>query len=557
MIAAWMLYSLLLGALVALGALAVDRAARAARMPRRWTWVGAMALLLVLTALAPWRAADRTAGGVALPAADAVSIAAETIEPVALRFTDRVAAWLTFPMRGGIDRVAARIPYGVDRAIGAAWALGVVGALASVWFALRHLDRRRRTWPRTVVQGQRVRVATHHGPAVYGVIDPDIVLPSALLACSADDQQIVLAHEDEHRLARDPLLLAMSAIGVALLPWHPLAWWMASRLRLAVELDCDARVLARGTSTRRYGELLVTLAGSLSARRGIIPALALLDSPTHLERRLLAMTTRPARRTPARMAVFLIAGASAVAIACTTDVPTAAQVRDADATTVVQQLGLPTSGDRVAYVVDGIVVSAERAREVRAEDIATIDVSRAAPGAATASEIRIVTTRAAAAAAAETRGSSVETPLEKVVGDPSELPVRPAPESLELRRRQATQRMADQERLGQAETVQPSGRPSAAPSVILRRSDADRSVIGSVILRADTMEILDSNRAERRAGAPLYFVDGVVTTSFQHIHPDAIQQIEVVKGEAARQLYGDRARNGVINITMKRPKLDN
>ena len=56
-------------------------------------------------------------------------------------------------------------------------------------------------------------------------------------------------------------------------------------------------------------------------------------------------------------------------------------------------------------------------------------------------------------------------------------------------------------------------------------------------------------------GAPLIFVDGVEfeggSGSLSSLNPDDIERIEVIKGAAAADLYGERAENGVIQIFTK------
>ena len=51
---------------------------------------------------------------------------------------------------------------------------------------------------------------------------------------------------------------------------------------------------------------------------------------------------------------------------------------------------------------------------------------------------------------------------------------------------------------------------------------------------------------------PLIFVDGVEleagSAALSSLNPDDIDRIEVIKGEAAADLYGERAENGVIQI---------
>ena len=80
--------------------------------------------------------------------------------------------------------------------------------------------------------------------------------------------------------------------------------------------------------------------------------------------------------------------------------------------------------------------------------------------------------------------------------------------------------------------MNPSGRPGAAPQVILR---------GPVSLNATG-----------RTQQPLYLLDGVpLQGALPDINPDDIESVEIVKGAAAASLYGARAGAGVINITTK------
>ncbi|MGZ6640165.1 MAG: M56 family metallopeptidase, partial [Solirubrobacteraceae bacterium] len=73
-------------------------------------------------------------------------------------------------------------------------------------------------------------------------------------------QRLVIAHEAEHVAARDTLVLGIACVVVAAMPWNPVVWYMLSRLRLAVELDCDARVLRAGAAPLSYGALLIDVA---------------------------------------------------------------------------------------------------------------------------------------------------------------------------------------------------------------------------------------------------------------------------------------------------------
>jgi len=606
MITAWMLYSLLLGVMLAIGALLADRAAVAARLPRRFAWMGALTLLIVLTALAPWRGARPVVGpGVILAEATVVSSAAAI--PVAVSMRERVVDLLMYPTRYGIDAISSHVPVSVDRTVGVLWLIGSAASLLTLLGVLRKLDRQRRAWPQTTMHGQRVRVASHHGPAVYGVLHPEIVLPSALLARTAQDQQLVLTHEEEHRRARDPLLLSAAALGAALIPWHPIAWWMASRLRLAVELDCDARVLRHGASPRKYGELLLALSESLPSRRNSLHALTLLDSPRHLERRLLAMTSRTSRRTPFAVAGFLLAGGALVTAACSTEVPTAAQIRDADATTVAQTLGLPT-GSGVRYVVDGVPVTEAEAKRVKSTAIASITVSgdsvalRGSQWSASRdAQVHIVThgyellratvrvtdltarllaqtdssTRllqsldtAAATVAYVTRRDSGSTVLRRgsdrvpylrdslvFVVDTTRFDYV-GPDSFAFTRRPMEFR-ADSMTFTSPSVVYGAERAGSRDStvrVVLGRGAQPSG--GGTLIMVDG--VLVERRAQPASGGPLIVVDGVViadgVSTAQILNQNDIQTIEVLKGPASVGLFGSRAESGAIIITTKRKR---
>jgi TonB-linked SusC/RagA family outer membrane protein len=81
--------------------------------------------------------------------------------------------------------------------------------------------------------------------------------------------------------------------------------------------------------------------------------------------------------------------------------------------------------------------------------------------------------------------------------------------------------------------VQGSGRPGAAPSILLR---GPKSI-----------------NASGRSQEPLYIVDGVILgSSIADIDALDIEKIEVLKGAAAASLYGSRAANGVVQITTRR-----
>jgi hypothetical protein len=160
---------------------------------------------------------------------------------------------------------------------------------------------------------------------VLGLLDPEIVLPRWTLD-EPDECRLIVRHEREHVRAGDPWLLAIGALAVAALPWSAALWWQHRRLRLAVETDCDARVLAAGESRRRYGHVLLRTAAHplfLPA-----PSLAWADPSSHLERRILAMTAKPPAHRALRalpLSLFACAIAAAACGVASGGAPTGAQ----------------------------------------------------------------------------------------------------------------------------------------------------------------------------------------------------------------------------------------
>lgn len=61
-----------------------------------------------------------------------------------------------------------------------------------------------------------------------------------------------------------------------------------------------------------------------------------------------------------------------------------------------------------------------------------------------------------------------------------------------------------------------------------------------------------SKQVLRVRNQPLYVVDGIETSSIEAIDANDIESINVYKDEAAIKMYGDKGRNGVILVTMKK-----
>lgn len=412
MIAAWMLVSVLLGAVIALGALALDSVCRAARTSTRWTWAGALALLVLLTALVPLRrtpAAGRFHVTVSVATARSGANAVTATMPVMQRALVAARAMMAAPVARLAHVVTRAVGPAADRWLLLAWLVSSLALLILGAIVLRRLLQARRAWPVSSLQGERVHVAPDAGPAVLGFLRGAIVVPCWLAECSPDVQQVVLAHEREHLRARDPLLLALGAASAVLLPWNPAVWWMLARLRLAVELDCDRRVIDAGVRTRDYGSLLIDLAGRMTGiplGAPLVGLTMLAEHTTHLERRIVAMSAPRPRHAALRIASGSLVALAAALAACEAKMPTSVDVDNmtaASAERAAVDARLLSANDSLrTYYVDGRLTSAAAAHAVPSAQIASIVVAEPRVGSDSSLRPSVwITTRGAASPRAQ------------------------------------------------------------------------------------------------------------------------------------------------------------
>ena len=151
----------------------------------------------------------------------------------------------------------------------------------------------------TIVDGVPVILTDSIGPATVGAWRSRVVLPQWVLALPRADMQYVVRHEEEHRAAHDTWLLCAFAILVSLFPWNLPLWWQLNRLRLAVEMDCDNRVVSALGNAGAYGELLFKVAEASSRGPRLQPAF--LGAAGSLETRLKALLAPARRRTMERV----------------------------------------------------------------------------------------------------------------------------------------------------------------------------------------------------------------------------------------------------------------
>ena len=361
---------------------------------------------------------------------------------------------------------------------------------ARVWYTARR-------WKVTEFAGQTVRVAPHAGPAVIGLFRPEVVVPHWMLEYGADDSNLVVMHETEHQRARDPLLLAAMWTLVALIPWHPGAWFCLARTRLAIELDCDARVVRRGASLRTYAQLLLNQARvRLGAPAQLwLGATSLLEPSSHLERRLNAMiphndpslAQRPVVRYLRTLSYLAVVSTIAVA-ACESHVPTAADISGLDAASAETNARKASiiSDRPVTFYVDNVKVSADSAHAIDAKSISSIRVMKG---------VKL------------TSGNQMWITVD-------------------------------------------SGYHARTKGSKLASGDEIRIALPDSTYRTRTMD----TTKQKQPFTGLVMIDGVASdvAAMKAIDPSTIATVEVIKGPAAMEKYSDpRAKDGVIVISLK------
>ena len=202
----WLLYTMLVGGLLTLAAHCVGRVCQLAARPTRWVWISALTLTVVLAGVAPYRAAvlssaTRSTSRVA-PLTD--SEVRQQVMPSTDRWSESVQFVRREMTTPTITLPAQRVPVSLDAYLAATW--GTLSVLVLLFFSTVYLRFRRvrRGWPISDLQGVRVRIAPDGGPVIIGLRRPEIVVPQWLLCCSAEEQRLVLTHEQEHIRAGDP-----------------------------------------------------------------------------------------------------------------------------------------------------------------------------------------------------------------------------------------------------------------------------------------------------------------------------------------------------------------
>lgn len=306
--AAWMTWTVLVGGLLGGSAHLLESVLRARGRSARFLWGASLAVSVGLPVLA-------LLGTTTVPVT--TNPVAPTPRAGAMEVPAVLAAW-----SAGLPPAVPAIAERAEPWLIGSWLVASALLALGLGGGLLRLALRARRWPPARVGGRNVLLSDRFGPALVGVRAPRVVVPRWMLTLDPEKLRLVLVHEEEHCAAGDTRLLLAAALTVVIAPWNAALWWQLRRLRAAVELDCDARVLRRGAPRSTYGSLLLEL-GSLPPGPALPLSVATLSHPTTLLERRLKMIVRGTRRAGKVKTFAAVCSAALLAVlACETPSPT-------------------------------------------------------------------------------------------------------------------------------------------------------------------------------------------------------------------------------------------
>lgn len=520
MVIAWIGYSLLISALLGLAGLASERALGHFRKPVRWGWFAAVVGSITVpfaAFLAPGFLPDTGAASIA-PLAGLGEALVVTATPVAPEAAER-AAWFD---AGAIGTVAGWV-----------WAFLVAGMLVHLERAYRRLRSEMRTWTPRRLLGSPVMISNDRGPAVVGIGRSVVVMPRWIPELEDRLLRLVFLHEHEHQRAGDQRLFTVAIAALVLMPWNAFLWWQVSRLRLAIEFDCDQRVLRRGECPRDYADALITVGGRVSAP--LLTAAAFAERKPAVEQRLRRMTEPLARlRIPRTLGAT---GVAALAIILVLGAPRPEASMDAPAPAAEAEE--TTAADRPTFVAYDTPPVLENAREVQQvlQSVYPRDLRDAGIGGRT--ELWLYVDLSGAVANHEVKTGSGDERLDRAAAEAARrMRFQPA-----KNRDQPTPVWISQWITFQVlEDLPP---PSAGAGAV-----RTRTLTLSGVVNAETGESLFSR------DNPLIVIDGVIQSdevTLEDIHPAEldIETIEALQPAEAVERYGERGAGGALMVTTK------
>ncbi|HEY6346803.1 MAG TPA: M56 family metallopeptidase [Bryobacteraceae bacterium] len=223
---------------------------------RYWIWFASSAKFLVPFALLAWL-------GTLMPHRPASRPVPPGLVAAIEQFSQPFA--LSLPTGGPVPAPKASHNYLAAIAL-AVWASGF--AVVAVFWTIRWKrvhSLRRQARPVTLPSGVEISAPVMSAPdllepGVFGVLRPVLLLPEGI-ADRLDQTQLdaILAHESCHIRRKDNLTAAIHMAVQAIFWFHPLTWWIGTRLIDEREKACDEEVLGLGYKPGVYAESILAI----------------------------------------------------------------------------------------------------------------------------------------------------------------------------------------------------------------------------------------------------------------------------------------------------------
>ena len=150
-------------------------------------------------------------------------------------------------------------------------------------------------------------------PLTWGIIRPQVLIPTDAENWSPDQQRAVLLHELAHVQRWDWLTQMLAHISCAIYWFNPLVWVADRRMRLERERACDDHVLTAGCRATDYAEHLLEIARTSRPSTFTARAAVAMAQPSWIEKRLRVILAPDRNRQPVTKVTVTV---SVLTVAC-------------------------------------------------------------------------------------------------------------------------------------------------------------------------------------------------------------------------------------------------
>ncbi len=184
------------------------------------------------------------------------------LDQITTPFSQIPGAFTSAPLAAVQQNVAAQKANPLPLVLLILWACGFVAVVFSWWRKWRTIRSAVRTASRTGSVGN-VPVLSSQSlvePGVFGIVKPVLLLPEGIAKRLTEAQlSAIFAHEMAHVRRRDNLSAAFHMLVEAVFWFHPMVWWIRTRLVEERERACDEAVLLSGNEPEVYAEGIINV----------------------------------------------------------------------------------------------------------------------------------------------------------------------------------------------------------------------------------------------------------------------------------------------------------